>query len=228
MLCQGALYHCHTPSGELVDVLWFMVPTAHWVDAMNGCHKDAGCQGQQQTLYLLHDQFWWSRIATQMQKVISKCEQCVQHEGTHTKPQCDPSSYCSFGVVTQLFYQYWDNYRAWSTPKHGEHFSLLWPLYQTHHALHYPDQTVKTFAKFLWQGYISIFRALAKLLSDWGANFESNIIREFCKIIGIWKVRTSPYHAQANGQVEWAHQSLMHMIGKLRKDRKLDSPRQLP
>ena len=29
-----------------------------------------------------------------------------------------------------------------------------------------PDQTSKTVAKFLWQGYISIFRAQSKLLSD--------------------------------------------------------------
>ena len=29
-----------------------------------------------------------------------------------------------------------------------------------------PNQTVKTVAKFLWQGYISIFGALVKLLSD--------------------------------------------------------------
>ena len=36
--------------------------------------------------------------------------------------------------------------------------------------------------------------------------------------MGIWKVRTSPYHAEANAQVEWAHQMLMHMIGKLSKE----------
>ena len=34
-----------------------------------------------------------------------------------------------------------------------------------------PNQTVRTVAKFLWQGYISILRALAKLLIDQGANF---------------------------------------------------------
>ena len=59
-----------------------------------------------------------------------------------------------------------------------------------------PDQTAKTVPKFLWQGYILIFRAPVKLLSNGGANFESNIIRELCKFMGIWKVRTSPYHAQ--------------------------------
>ena len=64
-----------------------------------------------------------------------------------------------------------------------------------------PDQTAKTVAKFLWQGYILIFGALAKLLSDWGANFESNVIKDLCKLMGIWKVRTSPYHVQTSRQL---------------------------
>ena len=52
---------------------------------MNRYHWDTGHQGQQQTLYLLHDWFWWPRMATQMQKAISNCKQCIQHEGTHPK-----------------------------------------------------------------------------------------------------------------------------------------------
>ena len=46
-----------------------------------------------------------------------------------------------------------------------------------------PVKLQKPAAKFLWQGYISIFRAPAKLLSDQGANFESNIIRDFGRLI---------------------------------------------
>ena len=65
-----------------------------------------------------------------------------------------------------------------------------------------PNQTAKTVAKCLQQGYISNFGTLAKLLSNWGANFESNIIRELGELMGIWKVKTSPYHAQTNGQVQ--------------------------
>ena len=82
------------------------------------------------------------------------------------------------------------------------------------------EQTVKTFAKFLWQGYISIFWAPAKLLSDWCTHFESNIIKELYEFMGIWKVCTSSYHAQTKRQVEWTHQMLMHMIGKLSKTRR--------
>ena len=82
MLSQGALYHHHTPNSQLEEVLKLVVPVAHWVAAMNGCHQDAGCQGQQQMLCLLHDWFWWPAMAMQMQKVISNCEQYIQYEGS--------------------------------------------------------------------------------------------------------------------------------------------------
>ena len=85
MLYQGALYHCQTPTGKLEEVLQFMVPMAHGVAAMNGCHQDTGHQDQQQTLCFLHDQFWWPGMATQMQKVISDCKQCIHHKGTCAK-----------------------------------------------------------------------------------------------------------------------------------------------
>ena len=82
-LSQGTLYHCHTPTGKLEEVLQFIVPKAHWVAAMNGCHQDAVHQDQQQTLCLLHDWSWWPGIAAWMQKV--SWEWCIQHEGTHAK-----------------------------------------------------------------------------------------------------------------------------------------------
>ena len=71
-----------------------------------------------------------------------------------------------------------------ATTTFSECFGLLWPLHDTLMAYLSPDQTAKTVAKFLWQGCIWIFRAQAKLLSDRGANFESNSISELCKAHG--------------------------------------------
>ena len=90
MICQGALLHCHTPAGKLEEVMQFIVPMAHRVAAMNGCHQDTGNQGQQQMLYLLQDWFWWLGMAMQMQKVISNCERYIQPRGTHAKAQMQP------------------------------------------------------------------------------------------------------------------------------------------
>ena len=59
MFHQGAIYHHHTVASMLEEVMHFVVPMAHQVTAMNGCHRDARHQGQQQMLYLLQDWFWW-------------------------------------------------------------------------------------------------------------------------------------------------------------------------
>ena len=64
---------------------------------------------------------------------------------------------------------------------------LVFQDHFTKHVLTYvtPDQIVKTLAKFLYGGYISIFGALARLLNDSSASFMSNVIEELCKILGI-------------------------------------------
>ena len=98
-------------------------------------------------------------------------------------------------------------------------------VFQDHFTMHIlayvtPDQTANTIPKFLYGGYISIFRAPARLLSDRGASFTSSIIKELCKILGIKQLWTTPYHPQTNGLVERSHQTIMCMIGKLGGDKK--------
>ena len=90
-----------------------------------------------------------------------------------------------------------------------------------------PNQTAKTLAKFLYGGYISIFGALARLLSDRGTSFTSSIIEDLCKILGIQRLQTIPYHPQTNRLVERSHQMIMHMIGKLGEDKRADWPSHL-
>ena len=94
------------------------------------------------------------------------------------------------------------------------------------HVLAYvtPNQTPKTVAKFLHQGYILILGGQARLLSDWCANFMSIIINEMCKILSVKKLWTMPYHPQTNGLVERSHQTIMRMIGKLGEDKKPNWP----
>jgi hypothetical protein len=87
-----------------------------------------------------------------------------------------------------------------------------------------PDQKAKTVARYLWEGYITVLGVPAKLISDQGPCFEAQIIQELCDLLGIQKIRTTSYHPQGNGQVERAHQTIMHMIGKLEEDEKDDWP----
>ena len=102
-------------------------------------------------------------------------------------------------------------------------------VFQNHfmkHVLVYvtPNETTKVIAKFLDQGYILIFMAPARLLSDQGANIMSSSIDKMCKILGVKKLWTMPYHPQTNGLVERSHQTIMRMIGKLGEDKVANWP----
>ena len=89
------------------------------------------------------------------------------------------------------------------------------------------DQTARTAAETLRNGYFRLFSAPAYLVSDQGKAFTGHIIMHLCELYGVQKLRTSPYHAQTNGQVERMNQTIIHMISKL-EDRKACWSEHLP
>ena len=92
-------------------------------------------------------------------------------------------------------------------------YILVFQDHFTKHVLVYvtPDQTARTVTKYLYQGYILIFGAPVRLLSDRGANFMSSVIDKMCKILSMKKLWTTPCHPQTNGLVERLHQTIMRI-----------------
>ena len=82
------------------------------------------------------------------------------------------------------------------------------------------DQTACTATETLRNGYFGLFGAPTYLVSDQGKAFTGHLITNLCELYGVQKLRTLPYHAQTNGQVEWMNQTIIHMIGKLEQDKK--------
>ena len=90
------------------------------------------------------------------------------------------------------------------------------------------DQTARTAAESLRNGYFGLFSAPAYLVSDQGKAFTGHITTHLCDLYGVQKLRTSPYHAQTNGQVEHMNQTIICMIGKLEEDKKACWSEHLP
>ena len=90
------------------------------------------------------------------------------------------------------------------------------------------DQTARTAAETLRNGYFGLSGAPAYLVSDQGRVFMGHIITHLCELYGVQKLRTLPYHAQTNGQVEHMNQTIIHMIGKLEEDKKACWSKHLP
>ena len=51
-----------------------------------------------------------------------------------------------------------------------------------------------------------------EIFTDQGRNFESELFREICKLLGIQKARTTPYRPSGKGQVERYNHTLMDAL----------------
>ena len=94
----------------------------------------------------------------------------------------------------------------------------------TRYALAYPSktQTAQATARILWDNFICHYGFPEKFISDQGRNFESDLIKELCKMAGVKKVHTTPYHPQGNGQCERFNSTLCNMLGTLSEEEKSD------
>ena len=90
------------------------------------------------------------------------------------------------------------------------------------------NETAKTTARVLFDHYIVYYGFPARIHSDQGANFKSNLIKELCKIARVEKSRTTPYHPMGNGQVERFNQTLLKMLGTLEDYQKSDWKAHVP
>lgn len=78
-----------------------------------------------------------------------------------------------------------------------------------------PNQEAVTVASKLVNEVFCRFGVPLEIHSDQGRNFESQVFQEICKVMGIHKTRTTPYHPQSDGMVERFNQTLERHLAKV-------------
>ena len=203
VLSRGLMYVNMTLKGETEGVLVFIIPTAQCRIVLNGVHRDAGHQGQQWTLALTQERFWWPMMAEDCQAIVRGCPCCQAFKGEVPRaPFCPIQAYALLELV-HLNYTSIESTMELNKPPMVKNVLVM-----TNHFMRYAlavvtkDQMAKTVAKVFYEHFIAVFRVPAKLLSNRGANLTSTLVEELCSAFGIQKCQTTAYHAQCNGQVE--------------------------
>ena len=125
-------------------------------------------------------------MAKQIRQVIKTCRHCLQYEGSNPKaPLCPIVATAPLDLLHIDFTSIEATMELDRSPQIAN--VLVFQDYFTQYVLAYvtPNPTEKTVAKFLYGGFISIFGAPARLLSDRGTSFISSIIEELCEILSI-------------------------------------------
>ena len=173
----------------------------------------------------MQERFWWPGMTRDLRNRIKKCGCCRKFEAAPPVVPMKPLTCSGPGELLHVDFTSTEE----MVPLKEEpvirnvlvlqdHFSKYVVAYVV------KDQTARTAAKTLRIGNSGLFSAPAYLISDQRKAFTGHVITHLCDLYGVQKLRTSPYHAQTNGQVERMKQTIIHMIGKLEGIRKPAGP----
>ena len=188
ILNKGLMYMSATLKGETEDVLAFVVPVGQCRMALNGVHHDASHQGQQTTLALAQERFWWPMMAEDCCTIVRGCPHCSAFEGEVPKaPLCPIRVYAPLELV-HLNYTSIGSMMQMNKPLVVKNVLMI-----TNHFMRYAlaevmkDQTAKGIVKVFYKCFIAVFGVPVKLLSDRSVNSTSAWVEELCAAFGIQK-----------------------------------------
>ena len=218
-LFKDILYRkSYSDNSSSKKVLWqLVVPKAHRSRALAGCH-DVGHQGRMRTLSLLRERFFWPGMQTEATQYLLQCTRCFRRKALSQVAPLQP-----IHVAQPLELVHMD-YLSLEPSKGNIENVLVITDHFTKYALAYPSktQTTQATARILWDNLICHYGFPEKFISNQGRNFESDLIKELCKIAGVKKLHTIPYHPQGNGQCERFNSTLCNMLGTLSEEEKSD------
>ena len=230
LLIKNGLLYQKTWQGQANEIVFpFVVPQRHRGTALDGCHREAAHQGQRRSTALMQEHFWWPDMTRDLRNRIKKCGRCRKYEAAPPVVPMKPLACSGPGELLHVDFTSTEE----TVPLKEDpvirnvlvlqdHFSKYVVAYVV------KDQTARTAAETLRNGYFGLFGAPAYLVSDQGKAFTGHVITHLCELYGVQKLRTSPYHAQTNGQIERMNQTIICMIGKLEEDRKACWSEHLP
>ena len=219
-LVKDILYRkTYTDNSSSKKVQWqLVVPKAYRSRALVGCHDDVGHQGRMRTLSLLRERFYWPGMQTEAMQHVQQCTRCLRRKTPSHVAPLQPIH------VTQPLELVHMDYLSLEPSKGNIENVLVITDHFTRYALAYPSktQTAQATARILWDNFICHYGFPEKFISDQGRNFESDLIKELCKIAAVKKLHTTPYHPQGNGQCERFNSTLCNMLGTLSAEEKSD------
>ena len=188
-----------TPKEKRKDVLW------HFHDAPTGGHL-----GVERTAEKARHHFYWPRMRYDVQKYCKRCDKCAARKKGQQK-RAPLRQYtvgeCMERLAVDILGPLPETTRG---NKYimvvADHFSKWIEAFAL------PNQTSETVAQKLVEEVVCRFGAPRQLHSDQGTNFEANLFKDMCLLLGIEKTRTTGLHPQSDGLVERFNRTLLTML----------------
>ncbi len=204
------------PHALVKDVLWQLHNTA-----------TGGHLGYDKVLQKARDRFYWMDLATDVKVWCASCHTCAQAKPPTHAPRAPlvtseagyPMERIAIDILSGL-----------PTSRNGNTCIVVVGEYFARwvEAFALPDHKVEAVVQKLVDDVFCRFGLPEQIHTDQGPEFESDLLKELCRVLNIDKTRTTAYHPQSDGLVERVNRTLIGMLRGVVSDHQRDWDEVLP
>ena len=198
-----------------------IVPVGIRIQLIRDYHEKLGGGhfATEKTVEKLKSRFYWPGLKRDTQLYCATCSRCAARKAVNITQKGKLNSMCSGFPFERIAM---DIVGPLPKTERGNQYMLVIIDYYTRwpEAFALQHQDAHSIASKLVTEYFSRYGAPYIIHTDQGANFESKLVGEICKLYDIKKTRTTPYHPQGDGLVERLNRTLVDTIALISIDAK--------
>ncbi|KAL1246736.1 hypothetical protein QQF64_034331 [Cirrhinus molitorella] len=173
ILLNGVLYRVVKDPLTKHKKFQFILPDSLKQQALSGVHDLAGQQSQPRTLSLARQRFYWPEMEPDVCDYVKTCTRCVLSKTPEPAARAPLESIKTTAPLELVCIDFWA-----AEDRHNKSVDVL--VITDHftklaHAFPCRNQSAKSVAKKLWDGFFCIYGFPQRLHSDQGASFESEL-----------------------------------------------------
>lgn len=223
---EGVLYRkTHVP-GSTTPAWQLLLPQALQGEVLTALHDNHGHQGVERTADLVRQRCYWPFMQRDVERWCRECQRCVVAKATRPKLRTFMGNLLASRPLEIVAV----DFSMLEKSSDGKENLLVVTDVFSKFAQAYPttDQKASTVARVLTEQWFYTYGVPSRIHTDQGRNFEGELLQQLCRVYGIHKSRTSPYHPEGNGQCEQFNCTLYDLLRTLPPDKKRRWPHHLP
>ena len=222
---NGVWHHLTKRGREVIHLL--AVPSQFRADILDSIHKhpSGGHFGVNKTVNKVWQKYYWPGLYQDVVNYIEQCGGCRMHKGKALKatlqsiPCTAPWQDLTCDILGPFHMTLSGNKYILSFVDRFTSWVEAFPI---------PSCQTPVLAQILVDEIISRHGVMKTILSDNGPSFVSSLMQEVCKILGMKKITTTPYHCKTNGMCERFHRSIARSLAQFTNRQQEDWDKYLP
>lgn len=221
---DGVLYRRVQGNGE--DVHQLLLPVSLKSTVLKALHDDAGHQMTERTESLVRARCFWPDLQKDVKQYIDNCERCRMSKMPHNKVKSKMGRLTATRPLEVLAIDFTLLDKASDGKENVLVMTDVFSKFAV--AVATKDQRAETVAKTLVKEWFLRYGVPLRIHSDRGLSFQGEVMKNLCRIYGMRKSATVPYHPEGNGQCERYNRTLHELLRPLSQEKKRKWPEYLP